>query len=76
MRALKRRGGTWWVIEKDPRTLRDDELAHYVPAEKSDEVIAKTDVLIVTGVTLINHTLEPILRTAKPGAARRSSNST
>ncbi|MBM4326855.1 MAG: Fis family transcriptional regulator [Deltaproteobacteria bacterium] len=68
LRALKKRGGQWWVVEQDPRTLREDELTHYVPAEQSDEVIRQADVLIVTGVTLINHTLEPILRSAKAGA--------
>ncbi len=68
LRALKRRGGTWWVIEQDPRTLREDELQHYVPADRSQEVISEADVLIITGVTLVNHTLEPILAAAKPGA--------
>ncbi|MFC1835165.1 Rossmann-like domain-containing protein [Thermodesulfobacteriota bacterium] len=68
LRRLKKRGGTWWVIEQDPRTLRDDELPHYVSAERSEEVIRSADVLIVTGVTLINHTLEGILAQARPEA--------
>jgi uncharacterized protein (DUF4213/DUF364 family) len=68
LRALKRRGGTWWVIEQDSRTLRSDELPHYMPAQQSNEVISKADVLIITGVTLVNHTLEGILSAAKPGA--------
>ena len=68
LRALKRRGGQWWVVEQDPRTLREDEIAHYVPAEQSDGVIRQADVLIITGVTLINHTLDPILGSAKPDA--------
>ena len=68
LRLLKRRGGTWWIIEQDPKTLREDELPHYVPEEKSKEVLAKADVLIITGVTLVNHTLENILEYARPGA--------
>jgi uncharacterized protein (DUF4213/DUF364 family) len=68
LRVLKKRGGDWWVIEQDQRTLRSDELPHYVPAERSDEVIGEADVLIITGVTLVNHTLEPILARAKSGA--------
>jgi uncharacterized protein len=67
LRALKQRGGTWWVIEQDPRTLKNDELDHFVPAAKSTEVIRQTDVLIITGVTLVNHTLEGILDAARPG---------
>jgi uncharacterized protein (DUF4213/DUF364 family) len=68
LRTLKRRGGTWWVIEQDPKTLREDELPHYVAAEKSEEVLNKADVLIITGVTLVNHTLESILASARPDA--------
>lgn len=68
LRRLKNRGGTWWVIEQDPRTLRADELSHYVPADRSQEIINEADVLIITGVTLVNHTLEPILTNAKPDA--------
>lgn len=67
LRALKKRGGEWWVIEQDPRTLREDELSHYVPPERSEETIHSADVLIVTGVTLINHTLEAILGAAASG---------
>jgi uncharacterized protein (DUF4213/DUF364 family) len=68
LRHLKRRGGTWWIIEQDPKTLREEELAHYVPEQRSKEVLAKADVLIITGVTLVNHTLENILKYARPGA--------
>ncbi len=68
LQALKARGGTWWVIEQEPKTLKEDEMSHYVPAEQSTEVIGKADVLIITGVTLINHTLEGILSAAKAGA--------
>jgi len=68
LQALKKRGGTWWVIEQDSRTLKSHELSHYIPAQQSNEVISKADVLIITGVTLVNHTLERILSAAKPGA--------
>ena len=68
LQALKNRGGTWWVIEKEPDTLLDEEMPHYIPAEDSSEIIQKADVLIVTGVTLINHTLDGILAAANPHA--------
>ena len=68
LRALKRRGGTWWVIEKDPKTLKEDEKAHYVSVEKSDEIIHRADTLIITGATLVTHTLEKILQSAAPEA--------
>jgi uncharacterized protein (DUF4213/DUF364 family) len=66
LRALTNRGGTWWVIEQDPRTLKGEELDHFVPAEQSHQIINQADVLIITGVTLVNHTLEKILKAAGP----------
>ena len=68
LRKLKGRGGRWWVIEQDPKTLKSDEMDHFIPADRSEETISKADVLIVTGVTLVNHTLEPILEAARPDA--------
>lgn len=68
LRKLKTRGGRWWVIEQDPQTLKSDEMDHFIPADRSDETIAAADVLIITGVTLVNHTLEPILKAARPNA--------
>ena len=68
LRKLKARGGRWWVIERDPQTLKVDEMPHFIPADQSGETIAAADVLIITGVTLVNHTLEPILKAARADA--------
>jgi uncharacterized protein (DUF4213/DUF364 family) len=68
LRKLKGRGGKWWVIEQDPKTLKDDEMNHFISADQSEETIAAADVLIITGVTLVNHTLEKILRVARQDA--------
>jgi uncharacterized protein (DUF4213/DUF364 family) len=67
LRMLKKRGGTWWVIEQDSRALKDDELPHFVPWGQSEEITRKADVLIITGVSLLNGTLEPILSLAGAG---------
>ena len=68
LRKLKGRGGKWWVVEQDPKTLKSDEMNHFIPADQSEETIAAADVLIVTGVTLVNHTLENILKVARQDA--------
>lgn len=68
LRKLKTRGGRWWVIEQDPQTLKGEEMDHFIPADRSDETVAAADVLIITGVTLVNHTLEPILKAARTDA--------
>ena len=41
---------------------------HFIAADQSAETISAVDVLIVTGVTLVNHTLDPILKAARPDA--------
>lgn len=68
LKKLKKRGGTWWVVEQDPRTLRNEEMDHFVPVSRAEDVIGRADILVITGVTLLNHTLEGILRNAAEGA--------
>ena len=68
LRLLKKRGRTWWVVEKDSKTLKDDELHHFIPWEKSEEIVRKADVLVITGVSLLNNTLESILSLARADA--------
>ena len=68
MRHLKSRQGNWWVIEQDRRVLKADEFSHFVRWEDSSKVLGKADVVIITGVTLINDTLEEILEVVRPGA--------
>jgi uncharacterized protein (DUF4213/DUF364 family) len=67
LRTLKQRGGTWWVIEQDPKTLKEDELHYYVPEAQSKDIIRKADVLIITGVTLVNQTFEGIINSVGSG---------
>jgi len=68
LKRLKARGGKWWVIEQDARVLKGHEMNHFVPWTGSAEVLKQADVVICTGVTLINDTLEAILSHAKQSA--------
>jgi uncharacterized protein len=68
IKAMKARGQSFRILEKDPATLKADEMRFYAPAEQAPLEVPKADVLFVTGTTLINDTLEPILAVAKPGA--------
>lgn len=67
MRELRRRGQPFSVLELDPRTLKPDELPHYVPAERAAEVLPEVDVFIATGTTLLNGTLAGLLGLLRPG---------
>ena len=56
------------VLEQDIRTLKHRELEHYAPPEAAPELIPQADLLVITGVTILNDTLPELLALAKPGA--------
>lgn len=68
LRELKRRELPFLVLEKDPDTLKASEMPFYRPAEMAREIVPRADVLLMTGTTLINDTLEDLLSWAKPEA--------
>jgi uncharacterized protein (DUF4213/DUF364 family) len=68
IKELKRRKQPFLVLEKDPDTLKAEEMPFYRPAETAREVVPQADVLLMTGTTLLNDTLEDLLSWAKPEA--------
>lgn len=54
-----------FVIEKNPRAAGKGDTVQIEPEARLHELIPKGDILIITGVTLVNHTLEPILQLAR-----------
>ncbi len=68
LRMFKTQKRDFSILEKDTSTLKPDELARHVPDERAPEVVSQADLLIITGTTLINDTLEELLATAKTGA--------
>ena len=56
------------VLEQDSRTLKERELPYYVPADAAPDYIPDADLLVITGVTILNDTLPSILAMAKPNA--------
>ena len=68
LKALKRAGQRFTVLEMDPATLRADELPYSRPADEAGSVMLEADVVLMTGTTLINHTLEGLLGLCRPEA--------
>jgi len=68
LRALRALGVDYLVLEKDPTTLKPAELPFFREAALAPEVVPHADVLLITGTTLINGTLDGLLRLAKPDA--------
>jgi len=70
LRELKKRGQPYLVLEQDPATLKADELPFYRHAAQAPAVVPQADVLLVTGTTLLNDTLDEILAAARPDACK------
>ncbi|WP_303859623.1 DUF364 domain-containing protein [Alkalibaculum bacchi] len=56
------------VLEMDSSTLKSHEMPYFMQANRAGEVVPQADLLVITGTTLINDTLEGLLSMAKPGA--------
>ena len=56
------------VLETDSRTLKGRELDHFAIASEAPAHVPQADLLVITGVTILNDTLGEILDLAKPGA--------
>ncbi|MNZ95527.1 hypothetical protein D3C78_1146820 [compost metagenome] len=68
LRELRRREQDFRVLEKYPSTLKPGELRHYVPAEDAYRVIPWVDVVIATGTTLLDGSLDQLLSWTRPGS--------
>mgnify|MGYP001305663833 CR=1 FL=1 len=56
------------VLEMDSRTLKGDELNHYAPAADACLYVPDANLLVITGVTILNNTLPDLLKMAKKDA--------
>ena len=50
------------VLELDKDSLSEDQQQYFVPAADYKKVIPKSDLVIITGFTLVNNTLDDILK--------------
>lgn len=68
LRALKQAKQPFTILEIDPRTLKPDEMRYFRPADQAPAVIPTADVVLMTGTTLLNDTLEGLLALCRPSA--------
>jgi uncharacterized protein len=68
LKELKRRGHAFLVLEQNPETLKADELPFFRPAEQAAQILPQADVVLITGSTLVNNTLEQLLALIRPDA--------
>ena len=68
LKELKRRHQPYLVLERNKAALKPEEMPFYRPADLSSEIVPGADVLLITGATLLNDTLEDLLALARPEA--------
>jgi len=61
IRRLKMMGNPFFVIEKNPQAFRVDEMKHFKSESEMSSTLLKSDVVIITGVAIVNHTIDAIL---------------
>ena len=68
LKRLIKASADFTVLEMDKRTLKGTELDHYAPPEDTHLYIPDADLVVITGVTVLNNTLPDLLQLVKPGA--------
>ena len=56
------------VLELDEDALNEDQKQYFVPAYRYPEILPASDAVIITGLTLVNNTLDDLLDAVAPGA--------
>lgn len=56
------------ILELDPLTLKPHEMPYFAEASRAPEFVPEADLMVITGTTIINDTLQGLLSLAKPGA--------
>ena len=68
IRKLMQENADFHILEKDSRTLKEREMPYYLPPERAVECVPEADLLVITGVTILNDTLPGLLTMAKKDA--------
>jgi uncharacterized protein (DUF4213/DUF364 family) len=59
---LKMMGNPFFVIEKNPQTLRPDEMKFFRSEAEAGATLERSDVAILTGTAIVNQSIDSILR--------------
>ena len=61
IRRLKMMGNPFFIVEKNPQTLRPDEMKYFKPQTEMASALEESEVVIITGTAIVNHTIDHIL---------------
>jgi uncharacterized protein (DUF4213/DUF364 family)/nucleoside-triphosphatase THEP1 len=66
VKRLREAGQPLTVLELDPSPLTEEELVHFQPADQAPKVVPRADLLLMTGSTLVNDTMDDLLALIEP----------
>ncbi len=55
-----------YVLELDEKALNDDQKQFYIPASDYPKILPISDIVIITGLTLVNNTIDNLLASILP----------
>jgi uncharacterized protein (DUF4213/DUF364 family) len=61
IRRLKMMRNPFFIVEKNPQTLRPDEMKYFKLETAMASTLEESDVVTVTGTAIVNHTIDHIL---------------
>ena len=61
IRKLKIMGNPFFIVERNIQTLRPDEMKYYKPESEMSFALQESEVVIVTGTAIVNHSIDTIL---------------
>jgi len=61
IRRLRMMGNPFFIIEKNPGALRAEEMKYFRPGSQMKAALEESDVVIMTGTAIVNHTIDPLL---------------
>jgi uncharacterized protein (DUF4213/DUF364 family) len=56
------------VLEYNPEALSEEDRKYYLPAKNFGEVLPVSDLVIITGLTLVNNSFDTLLKAIRPEA--------
>jgi uncharacterized protein (DUF4213/DUF364 family) len=65
IRKISQTGSKLYVLELNENSFRDEDKKYYVPASEFRKIIPLSDVVIITGQTLVNGTIDELLNFVK-----------
>lgn len=67
MQKIAQTGAILRVLELNEDAFNDDNRKYFVPANQYKKILPLSDILIITGLTLVNDTIDDLLNCIKPG---------